>query len=111
MRRSLVETLERRKDAMIAALWANSNYDGEGEGKPSPRPRAIEQIEENYDEAAEKILSGRLGQEEKTEEQEDKFGFFAAGERGLKKVLAPRNDEGKVADVVGEDYSKEIDQS
>ena len=89
MRRSLVETLERRKDAMIAALWANSNYD----------------------EAAEKILSGRLGQEEKTEEQEDKFGFFAAGERGLKKVLAPRNDEGKVADVVGEDYSKEIDQS
>jgi hypothetical protein len=106
MERSLVEALEARKNAIIAALWANSNYDGEGEGKPSPRPQAIEQIEENYANAVQKIRRGRV---EPEEDMRDDYGFFAAGERGLKKVLTPRNDEGKVADVV-EEQKYEFDQ-
>lgn len=107
MRAELVETLERRKDGMIAALWANSNYDGDGE-KPSPRPEAIEQIEANYDEAVEKILTGWKPEPE--EELDENNPFFAPVKRAMKKLEQPRNDEGNVADVVGEDYSQ-IDQS
>ena len=101
-----MESLERRKDAMIAALWSNSNYDDD----KGTRKQAIEEIEGNYDEAVTKILSGNSQQEANEEEIDEDNPFFAAAKRGMKKLEQPRNDEGNVADVVGEDYTKSIDQ-
>lgn len=103
MKRQLTELLERRKEQMIAALWANSGFEGK-EGADARR-EAIESLEEHYDRAVETILFGP----EEEEEQDDPYGFFEAGKRGVAKLEKPRNDEGSVKEVV--DYSKDIDQS
>lgn len=104
MKRQLVETLERRKEQMIAALWANSNFDDD----KGTRQNAIEEIEENFEEAMQTILHGGRDEEEEIDKSNP---FFAAAERGVAKLQAPRQDEGAtVKDVVG-DYSKDIDQN
>jgi len=101
-KRTLVEKIEARKDRMIAALWSNSNYDDD----KGTRREAIEDIEEKCEEAITIILTGINPYEEV--EVEDDYGFFAAGERGLKRTLSPRQDEGTVAEVIN--YSDYIDQ-
>lgn len=103
-KRDLVETLERRKDGMISALWSNSNYDDE----KNTRQNAIADIEERCEEAVEIILTGIDPSEVPEEEVDDQYGFFAAGERGLSKILAPRDDEGTVRDNI--DYMQYTDQ-
>lgn len=106
MRRSLIETIERRKEAMIAALWANSGFEGD-EGARNRR-QAIEDLEEHYDLAIERILNDETEEEA---EVEDTYGFFAAGTRGVKKLDVPRQDESAtVAQVVNPEYSRYIDQ-
>lgn len=109
MKRQLIESLETRKDRMIAALWSNSNWDDD----KGSRKDAIEEIEENFEEATEMILLGIGPQEEEVEIDEDN-PFFAAAKRGVEKIQAPRNDEGSgtVEDVVKSqsEYTKFIDQ-
>jgi hypothetical protein len=83
MRRRLSETLERRKEAMIAALWSNSGFEG-SEGS-NARKEAIMDLERHYDEAIEAIQSGNFGKQQE-EEIDDKYGFFAAGKRGEEKI-------------------------
>lgn len=91
---------------MIAALWSNSNYDG-GEDGRNPRQEAIEDIEEKCADAIQIITTGIDPDEEI--EQEDTYGFFAAGKRGQDKLYARSDIEDvTVAEVV--DYSKNIDQ-
>jgi hypothetical protein len=105
MKRQLIESLERRKDSMIASLWSNSNYDDD----KGTRRQAIEELEENFEEAKNFVL---FGPEEEIEIAEDNE-FFNAAERGLQKIQAPRNDEGTVNEVVQkeeQDYGKFIDQ-
>lgn len=102
-KRTLVETLEQRKQGMIAALWSNPNLDDD----KGTRKGAIEDIEEKCEEAVQIILTGVDPNAEV--EVEDKYGFFAAGERGAAKIAKPRNDEGTVQDAVP-DYGKYIDQ-
>lgn len=111
MRRQLVEVLERRKEMMIAALWANSGFEGQ-EGA-SARKSGIEDLERHYDEAIARILEGDTEEELPPELAEDKYGFFAAGTRGVQKLDVPRQDEGAaVKDVVEQqaEYSRYIDQ-
>lgn len=104
MKAELANSVERRKDAMIASLWSNSNYDDD----KGTRQKAIDEIEANYDEAIVKIHAGPLAEEE---DQIDKDNpFFSAIERGQRKLETPRNDEGKVADVAENDFTKFIDQ-
>lgn len=99
-----MEALERRRDGMIAALWSNSNYDDD----KGTRQEAISDIEERCDEAITIILLGYDPMAEPEGEIEDKYGFFAAGERGTARIMQPRDDEGTVGDVI--DYSKYTDQ-
>ena len=74
--------LERRKDAMVSALWSNSAFEG-SEGAAA-RTEAIEQLENQYDEAIEQITNGTIGQEV---EEEDTYGFFSAGKRGQERLF------------------------
>lgn len=92
---------------MIAALWSNSNWDDDKQ----TRQNAIAELEEHYDEAVQRIL-GTGAEPEEEAEIEDKYGFFAAGERGLKKIEAPRNTDGTVQEAVSpnHEYSEYIDQ-
>lgn len=102
MKRKLVDTLDRRKEQMIASLWANSNYDDD----KGTRKNAIEEIEASYDEAVAKIWGDPADEEIETE---DTYGFFAAGERGLNKIAPPELNAGSVGDAVGA-IPAEIDQ-
>jgi hypothetical protein len=102
MRRQVVESLERRKDQMIAALWSNSNWDDD----KGTRQSQIEQLEAQYEEVITKVLSRNPPEQE--EEIDENNPFFAAAKRGVEKLEEPRNDEGTVKEVI--DYSKGIDQ-
>jgi hypothetical protein len=103
LRRSLVESLDSRKEQMIASLWANSNYDD----NKGTRKNAIEELEAAYDEAVAKILGYY---EEEEEEIDPNNPFFGAVERGLNKVAPPEKVNGTVAQVVTDEYTKYIDQ-
>lgn len=105
MKRSLLDSLDRRKDAMIAALWANSGFEG-NEGAKN-RSQIIEDIETQYDEAVRKIQIG-IPEEEQEEKIAEDNPFFRPVKRAMAKLETPRNDEGTVREVV--DYTKDIDQ-
>lgn len=104
VRKSLVEGLERRKEQMITALWSNSNWDDD----KGTRKQAVEELEENFQAAIDRI-NGYQPEEEV--EMEDKFGFFAAGERAVARIEVPGETNGTVAEAAEQsDYKKFIDQ-
>ncbi len=73
IRRKTVEELTDRKIAMIAALYANSNYDS-SEGQDA-RAQMIGAIEENYEETCIKIYGSTTPEVRKIAEDDP---FFAA---------------------------------
>lgn len=89
---------------MIGSLWSNSNYDDD----KGTRRNAIEEIEEQYEEATNLILFGPEPEEEIPEDNP----FFAPALRAARRTATPRADEGEatVKDVVGTEYQKFIDQ-
>lgn len=89
---------------MIAALWANSNWDD----KKSTRQNAIQEIEDNFKTVVQMIFSDI--KQEKEVEIDKSNPFFEAAERGMEKIHAPRNDEGTVAQAVSDFSELEIDQ-
>jgi hypothetical protein len=94
--------LERRKDMMIAALWANSGIEGK------ERTPAIETIERNFEEAVLQVHSSTEHEEEASVYDENN-PFLAAAKRGVAKLdkpTAPTN--GTVKEVI--DYTEGIDQ-
>jgi hypothetical protein len=104
MRRTLIEGLERRKEAMISALWANSNYDDD----KGTRTKAIEEIEGNYREAITQIVDGHDDNE--MDEIDNNNPFIKAAKRGVAKLVKPEdiNAKNTVAEVI--DYEQDIDQ-
>lgn len=96
MRRKLTETLERRKEMMIAALWANSGF--EGQDGANARREAIEELEEHYDDAVKNILLGTRQPEEDVLDKENPF--FAAAERGLARIAPVAKTNGTVAEAI-----------
>lgn len=71
---------------MIAALWANSNWDDTKDDK-GHRKQAIEGINESFIEALEAIDDAMDSKDRQEEEKLDRDNpFFAAAERGLDKV-------------------------
>lgn len=109
MRRKLTETLERRKEMMIAALWANSGF--EGQDGANARREAIEELEEHYDDAVKNIL---LKRQHKEDEIDKENPFFAAAERGLARIAPVAKTNGTVAEAIEDDTDPfegiEIDQ-
>lgn len=107
MKREIAESLERRRDDMISALWANSNYDDD----KGTRKNAIEEITNNFDEAIAQIFGAKQAEED---EIDDDNPFFQAAQRGQEKLLESVNysaaaDEGtEVREVVN--YAAGIDQ-
>jgi hypothetical protein len=91
---------------MVAALWANSNFDD----TKGTRKNAIDEIEENFEQAVEMILAGPQPEEEAAIDEDNPF--FAPVKRQMAKLEAPRQDEGSstVKDVVGDEYARYIDQ-
>lgn len=106
MKRAIVEQLERRKEAMVTALWSNSNYDDD----KGTRRGAIEELEEKFQEAIVLIEEG--APEEPEEDEIEDNPFFAPALKAVRQLEAPRDDEGMatVKDVVDSDYTKYIDQ-
>jgi hypothetical protein len=96
MKRSLVESLDQRKERMIAALWANSGF--EGQDGANARREAIEELELHYDEAVEQI---HRGIDEQPEEEIDRSNpFWSSMDRGMEKILTPIREEGTVQEAL-----------
>jgi hypothetical protein len=109
MQRRLLESLERRKEDMISALWANSNYDDD----KGSRRSAIEEIEKNYEEVAQAIIYG----EEQEQEIDEDNPFFASGKKAIAKlhgeIEEPIHPDGTVQEAVKSNEIREhleIDQ-
>lgn len=101
---------------MIAALWANSNYDPQEEGAEAPRTAMVEEIEESYSKVIYKIVNDLPLKDPEAEEErppDDPYGFFAAGRRGEAKIYAKLEEQNvgdtSVRDVIDINY-KELDQ-
>jgi hypothetical protein len=106
-KRQVVEVLEGRKNAMISALWSNSNWDDD----KGTRASAIEELEANLEEALFAIFNG-VDEEEDIEISEDN-PFFASTRKAMDQVIASTgdfmvDDDTSVRDVA--EYSKHIDQ-
>lgn len=82
-KRKLVEGLESRRDAMIAGLWGNPNFDGEDAG--DARQRALREIDEQLDRAIEIVYGGE-------EHIDPDDPFFSA-------MSVPEVDQGTLAEV------------
>ena len=89
---------------MVAALWANSNYDDD----KGTRQGAIEQLETSFTNALTTILDGTT-----EEDQIDKTNpFFAQMEKGMEKLhgrVVQGSTVEKVIEQEGSDSSKEED--
>ncbi len=116
-KRTLIESLQSRKEAMIAALWSNSNYDSQKEGEDAPRQEMIENIEESYNRVIEKIVLGKPLKDTKPKSErppDDPFGFFAAGRRGEERIYGKIKEQNigdrTVHDVIEPNDYKELDQ-
>lgn len=101
VKRRVVESLERRKEAMVQALWANSNYDDD----KGSRQNAIQEIEESFTGAIESIDNP---QQETEIDKSDPF--FAPSFKALDALEVP--EDMKVEAVIEQenDYSRFIDQ-
>jgi hypothetical protein len=112
-KQQIIAGLESQKQAMVAALWSNSNYDDD----KNTRSKAIRDIELSYSDAIEAVEHA-LGAAPVTEEQKlsESNEFFAAAERGLQKierrVMEHRKKTGNQSEYKEErDFSESIDQS
>jgi hypothetical protein len=97
----VIESIERRKDAMIAALWANSNFDDD----KGTRRNAIEEIEANFQEAIDSVNNPMPENDIDMDNP-----FFNPALRGREKIEAPRNDEGTVAQNITAKDLASLDQ-
>lgn len=106
VKRNVIETLERRKEGMIHALWANEGFNDD----KGTRQNAIQEIEANFEEAVKSILGGSVEEEEIDKENP----FFAQMEKGMAKLheVRPQDDQELVRRVVDQenDFTRFIDQ-
>jgi hypothetical protein len=102
LKRAILESLDNRKSSMIAALWANSNYDDD----KGSRKRAIEEIEENFAEVVQSIVDP--GSQEAEIDPDNPF--FNESARSKQKLEAPRNDEGTVSENIASRDLAALDQ-
>lgn len=106
--------LEKRKLAIITGMWAN---DGLNDDKGS-RQEALQELEEQFDEAVKLIWSGVAGAQQEEDlhrftEEDEKNPFLAPAIRATRAIEAPRDDEGTVKQVIesetGTDFSTDQD--
>lgn len=83
MKRKVADELAQRKNLEIAALWGNTNLDGDD---PNARQDAMNAIEDNFD----KAIAGLYGYKNPEDEEVDQNDpFWQAMERGLQKRKLP----------------------
>ncbi len=87
MKRELVEKVEKQKDLLVAALWANTNWDGE----EADRGKALEDIEDNFNKTVEMIHTGKKPKEASIDWEDP---FFSSVKKGMDAIVIPREDEG-----------------
>lgn len=101
----VIESLERRKEAMVQALWSNSNYDD----KEGTRQNAIQEIEESFADAIVKVQGGVKEEEVEIDKNDP---FFSPTFKAMAKLEEPQDPTKNVAAVIAQeaDYTRFIDQ-
>ncbi len=104
-KRQAIESLEARKLAMITGFWAN---DGMNDDKGT-REKALQELEDQFQNAIVMIETGRSYEEEVgfTEEDEEN-PFLAPAIKAMRDIETPRNDEGTVEDAIKSDRDSDF---
>lgn len=105
LKRELVTDLDKRKTALVGALWANSNWDGE----EADRDSAIQKLEESYEKSV-GIIYGYVVADELSEDEVDwDDPFFAAAKRGMEKtgLMSSDSSDGTVGELL-DNQQKEL---
>jgi hypothetical protein len=89
--RTTVERLERQQDLIVASLHANGVYD---EHREADRDQAIRAVEDAFRQATERLRAAANGEDEDDDDYDESNPFWAAAERGVQRMGAPRADEG-----------------
>lgn len=63
------------KDAIVAGIWGNSNYDPQKEGQEGARRQILEQIEDQFQNAIRSIYTGKPAKDDEIDWDDP---FFAA---------------------------------
>ena len=101
-KRKAIEQCLAVKNAMLAGVWGNTNFDPQKEGEPGARPEMLEEIEAGYLRAVTEIRLGPV-EAEKAKKKDDidwTDPFFAA-------IKAPRIDTDSVIAEAAAEPEKE----
>lgn len=103
VKRQAAESMTRQKEAMMAALYSNPNWDQ----KDAKRPEQIKEIEKFYSRAIELIYHPERAQEE-GEEPDWNNPFWAAAKRSYDRMLELKKSQqaGTIGQAVPE-FDKE----
>lgn len=109
-RRSVVE-LEARKLALTTGLWANDGFNDD----KGTRAQALEQIDDQFKEAASIVYMSRIQQEavqdqHKFTKEDEENPFLRPAIEATRRLDVPRDDEGTVGQAVKEDPTRDLDQ-
>ena len=105
IKRQVVESLERRKDQMVSALWANEGFNDD----KGSRLNAINEIEGHYAEAIQNIMGNR---HEVEKEIDPDNPFFKPTMQAMKKLDERMDQDGTVAERVKQEADfGDIDQA
>jgi hypothetical protein len=96
--------MERRKDAIVAALWANSNWDDD----KGSRRGAIAEIEGNYQDAV-RIAMGHT-QTPTEEELDEDNPFLRPAIQAARQLDVPLNPDATVAQNIDDTDLLKLDQ-
>lgn len=72
VRREILEEMKDRKNSIIAALWANTNYDAQ----PEKREARVRELENHFEAAYDRLHGGK--EEQITDQEIADNPFFAA---------------------------------
>lgn len=103
VKRKASEELGFKKNIQVAALFANTNLDGE-EGHQS-RIKIIESFEENFREAVAYIYDDKR----ESKKEDDANPFLSAGKKAMQWLddVVPTEEKPSMEDRFGEDLAKE----
>jgi hypothetical protein len=90
MLRTLVERLDRQRDAIVAALYGNSVFDEHAEAK---RDESIQAVDDSFNQAIAYVRSHASGEPDEDDGYDENDPFWVAAKRGVAEIEVPRSDE------------------
>ncbi len=111
LKRRAVFELEERKLALTTGIWANDGFNDE----KGTRSQALDQLDEQFKEAARIVYMGRQDQEafrdqHRFTQEDEENPFLRPAIEATRKFDTPRDDEGTVKQAIKDETTQDLDQ-